>query len=162
MSDMVPAQICSFVLADACVNGYDKRHDWKVQLSTKKKTAIHPTRAPLTNAPRLKVLQVSDTHYDPYYKIGANADCGEPLCCRAADGPAKSNATAAGKWGDYRKCDAPRILFENALQHMAETHKVIVYSTWIFYCGAPTWRYWRLELYIFSHTEPKVPHSRPA
>lgn len=123
-SEMTPAQICSFFSRDACSDGYDERHDWRVMFPEGKKTGNHITEPPPENVPRLKVLQISDTHFDPYYEVGTNADCGEPLCCRATDGPPKTSSAAAGKWGDYRKCDTPRHLLDNALKHIVDTHKV--------------------------------------
>lgn len=50
------------------------------------------------NAPSFKVLHLSDTHYDPYYMEGSNADCSEPLCCRLTNGNAASKEQAAGKY----------------------------------------------------------------
>lgn len=51
-----------------------------------------------TGAPTFKVLHLSDTHYDPYYLEGSNADCAEPLCCRLTNGQAASKEQAAGKY----------------------------------------------------------------
>ena len=34
------------------------------------------------HAPTLRVLHVSDIHVDLNYTEGAEADCGEPICCR--------------------------------------------------------------------------------
>ncbi|XP_001600744.1 sphingomyelin phosphodiesterase [Nasonia vitripennis] len=129
-SDMRPAQVCSFLLGDACLNGYDARHDWKLNIQMKDHALSHPTSPPPKDAPLIKILQISDTHFDPYYEEGANAECGEPLCCRGTDGEPKSKEAAAGKWGDYRKCDAPLHLIENALKHISETHKDIDYVYW--------------------------------
>lgn len=71
-----------------------------------------------------KVLHLSDTHFDPYYQEGTNADCKEPLCCRLTNGPALSAQTAAGRWGDYRKCDSPKRTVDHMLQHITSTHPV--------------------------------------
>lgn len=122
---MTPAQICDFHHQGGCKNGYAERHDWHMSYPSKTKPAQHPTEAPAKNAPKLKVLHITDTHYDPWYLEGANANClPESLCCREGNGPPSSPANAAGKWGDYRKCDAPTILLENAFQHIVDTHKV--------------------------------------
>lgn len=75
-------------------------------------------------APTFKVLQLSDTHFDPYYLEGSNADCNEPLCCRLTNGPAINKETAAGRWGDYRKCDTPQRTIDHMLQHISATHPV--------------------------------------
>ncbi|XP_058792159.1 sphingomyelin phosphodiesterase-like isoform X2 [Phymastichus coffea] len=129
-SPMRPAQICSFYLNDACLNGEDDRHEWKVTFPSKEKLTEYPSSPPLENVPVLKVIQISDTHYDPHYLEGANVDCDEPLCCRAVDGQPADKSVTAGKWGDYRKCDTPLILFENALKHIADTHKDVDYILW--------------------------------
>jgi sphingomyelin phosphodiesterase len=126
---MTPAQICNFVLDNSCLNGYDPRHNWKLHVPPVIKSFAEPMLPPLDSVPMLKVLQISDTHFDPYYQEGTNADCNEPLCCRVTNGFSKSHVTAAGKWGDYRKCDTPRRLLENALQHIAGTHKVVINIT---------------------------------
>ena len=130
LSDMKPAQLCSFFLGESCLNGYDPRHDWKMSIRAASNPSHHPTTPPYEKVPKLKILQISDTHYDPYYAEGSNADCDEPLCCRWSDGPPKSPSKAAGKWGDYRKCDLPLILFENSLKHIADTHKDIDAIYW--------------------------------
>merc|ERR1712212_402047 len=57
----------------------------------------------------MKVLHLADTHFDPHYQPGSNAECGEKyFCCRNESGPLASPEAAAGKRGDYRNCDAPR------------------------------------------------------
>ncbi|XP_058792039.1 sphingomyelin phosphodiesterase-like [Phymastichus coffea] len=129
-TQMTTAEICSFILPNGCPDIIDKRYDWKVTFPSKPKPAEHPTVPPPPSAPRLKVLQITDIHYDPHYLEGANAECGEPLCCRATSGVPLSPTHAAGKWGDYRKCDTPKILLENALRHIAKTHKDIDYIIW--------------------------------
>jgi len=67
---------------------------------------------------------LSDTHFDPYYEEGTNADCNEPLCCRLTNGPSTSPQNRAGRWGDYRKCDTPKRTIDNMLQHIVTTHTV--------------------------------------
>ncbi|KAG0720016.1 Sphingomyelin phosphodiesterase [Chionoecetes opilio] len=85
---------------------------------------------PRTGMPTLKVLHLSDTHFDPEYKEGSNADCNEPLCCRATSGPVKSPDHRAGFWGDYRKCDTPSRTIHSMLQHIAQLHPDIDYIIW--------------------------------
>lgn len=72
----------------------------------------------------LRVLHLSDTHLDPYYQEGSNADCKELMCCRMTDGPAPTATQAAGKWGDYRNCDTPLRTLEHMLRHIRKKHKV--------------------------------------
>eukprot|EP01133_Synstelium_polycarpum_P018966 gene18966-22703_t len=44
-------------------------------------------------------LQLTDIHFDPFYVVGSEPDCGLPLCCRDGNG-------TAGYFGDYA-CDLP-------------------------------------------------------
>ncbi|CAG9816256.1 unnamed protein product [Phaedon cochleariae] len=125
-----PDEICSFVIGDACGDVYNPYHEWEVMFPPVPKPTIVEQKVPEVNAPTFKVLHLSDTHYDPYYMEGSNADCSEPLCCRLTNGPANSKETAAGKWGDYRKCDSPKITVDNMLQHIQETHPDIDYILW--------------------------------
>ncbi|XP_069157313.1 sphingomyelin phosphodiesterase isoform X2 [Procambarus clarkii] len=75
----------------------------------------------------LKVLHLTDPHFDPDYLVGANAVCDAPMCCNADSGPIKSPKDAAGKWGDYRNCDSPRWLLQHMLHHIIENHPDIDY-----------------------------------
>lgn len=76
------------------------------------------------DSPTLKVLHIADPHWDPEYLEGSNANCGEPLCCRASSGDVKKAEDAAGYWGDYRSCDMPWRAVEQAIAHMAKQHPV--------------------------------------
>ncbi|CAG0890356.1 unnamed protein product [Cyprideis torosa] len=84
----------------------------------------------LDGIPLMKMLHISDTHFDPDYEEGSNAECGRPACCQSVNGPANDSASAAGKWGDYRDCDTPRITVENMLQHAREQHPDIDLIIW--------------------------------
>jgi sphingomyelin phosphodiesterase len=68
---------------------------------------------------------LADIHWDPEYLAGSNAECGDPLCCRATSGDVVNATAAAGYWGDYRTCDLPWYLVENAVSQMAALHPVI-------------------------------------
>lgn len=75
--------------------------------------------------PTFKVLQISDTHFDPDYVVGSVANCEEPLCCRSTSTPPLvGDVVPAGKWGSYEKCDAPKTLIDNMLKSIAEEHPV--------------------------------------
>ncbi|XP_076032765.1 sphingomyelin phosphodiesterase-like [Oratosquilla oratoria] len=80
-----------------------------------------------SSRPTLKVLHLTDPHYDPDYRVGSNAECDAPLCCNADSGSPSSPAKGAGKWGDYRNCDSPRWLLEHMLHHIATHHQDIDY-----------------------------------
>ncbi|KAF4523493.1 hypothetical protein B566_EDAN004563 [Ephemera danica] len=125
-----PEEICGFVIGDACGDIYTPHHEWQLTFPPVPKPPVIPMKPPKPGSPTFKVLHLSDTHYDPYYHEGANADCAEPLCCRLTNGPPASAATAAGRWGDYRKCDTPKRTVDSMLQHIAATHPDIDYILW--------------------------------
>ncbi|KAL7643927.1 UNVERIFIED_CONTAM: hypothetical protein RMT77_005936 [Armadillidium vulgare] len=75
----------------------------------------------------LKVLHLTDPHFDPEYKVGSNAVCEAPLCCNEDSGRVKKVTDGAGIWGDYRNCDSPKWLIENMLQHISNNHPDIDY-----------------------------------
>ncbi|KOC60419.1 Sphingomyelin phosphodiesterase, partial [Habropoda laboriosa] len=108
--NMGPAQICSFVIGDACDDTYNPLHEWEV--------AFPPVNKPPVKPPA------------PPQEEGANADCNEPLCCRLTNGAPQSSASAAGRWGDYRKCDTPKRTVEHMLKHIVDTHSDIDYILW--------------------------------
>ncbi|PSN40825.1 hypothetical protein C0J52_15302 [Blattella germanica] len=117
-----PEEICSFVIGDACGDVYNPYHEWKVVFPPVPKPPVQPPESPKHGAPTFKVLHLSDTHFDPYYQEGTNADCREPLCCRLTNGPAVTPQAAAGRWGDYRHCDTPKRTVDHMLQHISSTH----------------------------------------
>ncbi|KAJ8666479.1 hypothetical protein QAD02_008141 [Eretmocerus hayati] len=122
--NMSAAQICSFVIGDVCGDIYNPLHEWEIVFPPVDKPPIKPPVLPLEGAPNFKVLHISDTHFDPYYQEGSNAECNEPLCCRITNGPPSTPAAAAGKWGDYRKCDTPKRTVDHMLKHISNSHQV--------------------------------------
>ena len=119
--------ICALVVGENCGKGVSPTLNWSVAFPPIPKPPV-PSEfpEPKVGAPQLKVLQISDTHWDPHYEAGSNADCNEPLCCRLSSGPRPSRPhLGAGMWGDYRKCDTPRNTMESMFEHIANTHKVI-------------------------------------
>ncbi|XP_053962392.1 sphingomyelin phosphodiesterase isoform X1 [Anastrepha ludens] len=125
-----PDEICSFVIGDACGDVYNPYHEWEVIFPPVPKPPVTELEMPKEAAPFFKVLHISDTHYDPHYVEGSNANCNEPLCCRLSSGRPSNPNDAAGKWGDYRKCDTPKRTVDNLLEHIADTHKDIDYILW--------------------------------
>ncbi|XP_063219326.1 sphingomyelin phosphodiesterase isoform X2 [Bacillus rossius redtenbacheri] len=125
-----PEEICSFVIGDACGDVYNPTHEWHVAFPPVQKPDVVPQKPPSPGAPTFKVLHLSDTHFDPYYHEGSNANCKEPLCCRLTNGPARTSHDAAGRWGDYRKCDTPKRTVDHMLQHISNTHPDIDYILW--------------------------------
>ena len=116
-------EICGFVIGDVCGTPYNPYHEWEVPLPPIPKPAL-TSAVPNSNVPPLKVLHLSDTHFDPYYQEGSNAACSEPLCCRITDGLPSQPSNGAGRWGDYRKCDTPKQTIESMFHHIANYHQV--------------------------------------
>lgn len=125
-----PDEICSFVIGDACDDVYNPYHEWEVEFPAVPKPEPKALPLPQEDAPSFKVLHLSDTHYDPWYQEGSNADCNEPLCCRLTSGRPASPGAGAGKWGDYRKCDTPKRTIDHMMQHISSTHQDIDYIIW--------------------------------
>ncbi|CAH1238967.1 SMPD1 [Branchiostoma lanceolatum] len=123
-----PAEVCGLIVSD-CGSPYDPTSFWNITLPNTPKPPVTPPRPPKPGAPVSRVLFLSDVHVDPLYKPGANADCGEPLCCRDSSPTGKGGPTA-GKWGDYRYCDTPLWTMENLLQHLAEKQSQFDYVVW--------------------------------
>ncbi|RZC38634.1 sphingomyelin phosphodiesterase-like [Asbolus verrucosus] len=126
-----PQEICSLVLGETCGDIDNPLHEWHVKfLDTPKPEVIEP-ELPKVGSPTFKILQISDTHYDPDYAIGSPSNCEEPLCCRSSSTPPlQGDVIPAGKWGSYKKCDSPKILIQNMLKSIAEEHPDIDYIIW--------------------------------
>lgn len=97
---------------------------WTVPLPSTPKPPVVAVPAPPADAPTLRVLQVTDIHYDSEYTIGSLAACAYPCCCEYGSGNATSAADAAGMWGDYRACDIPAWTLEDALIHINQTQQI--------------------------------------
>lgn len=50
----------------------------------------------------MKIIHITDMHFDENYVEGNLATCINPICCRRNDGPAGNPADGGGFWGDYR------------------------------------------------------------
>ena len=60
---------------------------------------------------------ITDLHIDYDYLLGADNDCGKPLCCRSDSGKAPTAARSAGKWGDYN-CDLNTLTLASMLSEI--------------------------------------------
>ncbi|XP_070533264.1 sphingomyelin phosphodiesterase-like [Ptychodera flava] len=118
-----PEEACGILFGSSCGHSYDPRFFWNLTLPNVPKPPVVPPKPPKPGSPITKVLQLSDFHYDRYYQPGSNAECGEPMCCRANDGKPGPSVQGAGKYGDYRNCDAPKILLDSLFQHLRTSEK---------------------------------------
>ncbi|XP_058467459.1 sphingomyelin phosphodiesterase-like [Malaya genurostris] len=75
----------------------------------------------------IKIVHVTDFHYDSKYLLDHNANCNRPACCRSDQGIPENPEDRAGFWGDYRDCDAPWESIEDTIDHIVEHHSDAAY-----------------------------------
>ncbi len=63
-------------------------------------------------------IHLSDVHLDATYTVGANSQCGFPVCCQAANGAGTEPNNTAGPWGEYA-CDTSPTLALDVLEYIA-------------------------------------------
>ncbi|KAB0799106.1 hypothetical protein PPYR_06986 [Photinus pyralis] len=127
-----PKEICTLLQSEACEEDPSLPPPWTIELSEARNELEEPEGRPLQlGKPTLKILQISDSHLDLEYVEGSNANCDEPLCCRATSTLKKKNGVImpAGRWGAFN-CDSPRILVDNMLENIAKDHPDIDYIMW--------------------------------
>ena len=66
----------------------------------------------------VKILHMTDLHFDFEYVEGTNANCGKPVCCRVRDGRPAIDADKAGKYGSFW-CDSPVVTIESAFAYLS-------------------------------------------
>ncbi|XP_059155897.1 sphingomyelin phosphodiesterase-like [Physella acuta] len=115
-----PDELCALVFHPHCGSPYNPHSDWNVTFPNKPQPPYAPPTPPKAGAPTLRVLHLTDIHYDSEYQVGSNADCGEPLCCRRSSGPSGKPGAGAWKFGDYRKCDTPLWTLEDMFSTLAQ------------------------------------------
>lgn len=98
-----------------------KREDDKDRKKKKKKKKKKRRPAKDRNKP-LKVLHITDIHYDSDYLVGGWGKCREPLCCQKDKGKANNSEDTARHWGDFRLCDTPLHTVEMTFEHINKQH----------------------------------------
>nr|XP_036224039.1 sphingomyelin phosphodiesterase isoform X2 [Bactrocera oleae] len=113
---------CSLFMQFNFCNVQNADYNWTLTIDGGGAAVMAPkSDLPAKNGNELKILQLTDIHYDPLYVPGALAECDEPQCCQRHVGNTTSDK-AAGYWGDYRGCDAPWHMIDDALNHIKNTH----------------------------------------
>ncbi|XP_017772284.1 PREDICTED: sphingomyelin phosphodiesterase-like [Nicrophorus vespilloides] len=120
--NLTEERVCSIYLQHLGCSD-PKRVDWNLPLPPRPNPddLLDVVEIAGSNA-TMKVLHLTDFHYDPNYQNGSNARCDKLLCCQKDSGAPKKPEDAAGFWGDYRVCDIPRRSVEDALVHINTTH----------------------------------------
>ncbi|EEB20402.1 sphingomyelin phosphodiesterase, putative [Pediculus humanus corporis] len=121
--------VCQFLLNYKCGNENFPESQWNVTLPpTKKPPLMKPSPVP-DSVKKLKVLHLTDTHWDTKYEEGTWAECRLPLCCRKENVLPDGKATKAGKYGGW-KCDIPEETFDDMLRHVVKQHPDLDYVLW--------------------------------
>lgn len=115
---------CSLFMEKSFCNVQSSNYTWSMDIDNSVQISAPKSEKPMKAADDFHILHLTDIHYDPLYVAGSNAECDEPLCCQKGTG---ESTKAAGYWGDYRECDAPEQLLDNAFQHIKENHPNIKY-----------------------------------
>lgn len=115
-------EACHWLQPDLCPKPAGYLPDWSIDVSPKAKPPLKHRQRPAAGSPTSKVLFFTDLHMDVQYQAGVDANCGEPLCCRDTNPPAKNASEAAGKWGDYRNCDMPPWTVEGMMKNLSNYH----------------------------------------
>ncbi|KAG5672942.1 hypothetical protein PVAND_003029 [Polypedilum vanderplanki] len=114
-------QVCSVVLQGECGDP-DNVFQFTVNVSPGPPITQSKSGSAPRNPNELQILHLSDPHYDPAYLVGGYANCPEPTCCRTVRGIAANPADRAGRWGDYRNCDSPWEVVEDAIRSARRDH----------------------------------------
>ncbi|KAL7071326.1 hypothetical protein ACQ4LE_009248 [Meloidogyne hapla] len=123
-----PSQLCGLIL-NGCgtpINPFDT--NWNVTLppypTTFKKLNSKSSTNQTNRTTPIRILQLSDIHFDPDYLEGSEADCEGPVCCFKKPKKGMPLRKKAGYWGTAARCDIPLRTVENLLEHINRTHKL--------------------------------------
>ncbi|XP_012143489.2 sphingomyelin phosphodiesterase 1 isoform X1 [Megachile rotundata] len=112
--------ICGTILESKSCPLKDPEFKWNITLSNDAATIIPDNET----EEKMKIVQITDIHYDPLYEPNGNANCKEPVCCRKGQNTT-GTTSLAGYWGDYQSCDTPFHAVIDALTQINDTHKDI-------------------------------------
>ncbi|XP_058823046.1 sphingomyelin phosphodiesterase 1-like [Topomyia yanbarensis] len=121
--------VCGVIFqSSACVINDPEFTEWSVNVDPNGTPITESKHFPNARGPNdIKIVHVTDFHYDSKYLAGYNANCNRPACCRYDQGVPENPEDRAGFWGDYRNCDAPWESIEDTIDHIAEHHPDAAY-----------------------------------
>ncbi|XP_055585560.1 sphingomyelin phosphodiesterase-like [Uranotaenia lowii] len=116
--------VCAVVFqSSACILSDQSFVDWELQIDPRDEPIQESKDFDHVRGPNsIKIVHITDLHYDPKYETGYNAVCNRPACCRNDQGIPEDESERAGHWGDYRDCDSPWRVVEDVIDHVAEHH----------------------------------------
>ncbi|XP_055349076.1 sphingomyelin phosphodiesterase-like [Paramacrobiotus metropolitanus] len=109
--------LCNLLTGLQCEEDETVLH-WNVPLPAVPRPPLPDIRPPAADAKKLRVLHLTDIHFDLFYQPGSNAHCTDPQCCQEDSGDVVGRA--AGEWGDSGKCDVPAHLVDNMFSWIAK------------------------------------------
>ncbi|XP_012271398.1 sphingomyelin phosphodiesterase-like [Orussus abietinus] len=121
--NLTETDICGVILQTKSCTTANSEFEWSVNIASGSAKVIQKERSDRT----VKILQITDVHYDPSYEPRGNADCDEPICCRQGQNKTNTSGLTAGYWGDYHYCDTPWHAVTDVLDHIKDVHKNITY-----------------------------------
>lgn len=80
------------ILGETCGEIENPLHEWNVTFPPIPKPPVKIQNLPKEGGKVFKILQITDTHYDPHYEEGSIANCQEPLCCRNFSTPPENES----------------------------------------------------------------------
>lgn len=98
---LTATEMCAFVLQGEC-GAVPPSFAFTVNVNPHAPITAPKSVTVPRNANELRIVHITDLHYDPHYMAGGLGNCINPVCCRRNDGVATNPADAAGRWGDYR------------------------------------------------------------
>jgi hypothetical protein len=98
---LTATNVCSMVLQGEC-GTIDPSFAFTVNVNAGPQITQPKSVASPRSPGDMKIVHVTDLHYDPNYLEGSLGNCVNPVCCRRKDGIPSNPADRAGHWGDYR------------------------------------------------------------
>lgn len=116
---------CHYLLLGSCPlpTGLDDQVDLSHWWPPKPENAVEPPPSGRT----FRVLHLSDIHFQPGYAEGAEAECGNSMCCRDGALPHMGHMGTRGRPSmpappmGYYRCDTPERLVRSSLGHVMQT-----------------------------------------
>lgn len=134
---LTPEQMCGIIFQNLnCASeGALAGFDFTVNVDANKPALIGSKDTSVgQSASDLKIVHITDPHYDPSYRVGSLAACEETNCCRY-DQPIPEGqdpaVVGAGRWGDYRWCDSP---LEAVVDAFTQIHRQHTYD-YVYFTG---------------------------
>ncbi|XP_056647542.1 sphingomyelin phosphodiesterase 1-like isoform X1 [Diorhabda sublineata] len=124
--DLEGSDVCGITLQYRnCVQS--ERFNWSIEIPPER-NFIKLLSTSISEKP-IRILHISDIHYDPRYTKGKTNNCKEPICCQDDQADGKTEEESCGYWSDYLKADLPWRTVVDALEQTTNHEYDYVYFT---------------------------------